>query len=114
MNEYAYFMILAIGMAGGLVCGMLSGIWVMAVEKVPRRHEKRKKIGKMETPGIIKKIRHDTKPDEGVLKRRIAPEKSSWTEINCNADMIDEKEYINQSRKKEDRAYRYAKRRAGK
>ena len=53
MNEYAYFMILAIGMAGGLVCGMLSGIWVMAVEKVPGRHEKRKKIGQVEVPGII-------------------------------------------------------------
>lgn len=117
MDEYLYYMLFAFGTVGGLVLGIITGLWVISDSAKPSigRHVKKKKRN-LNRYSIFsgRKNNEATGKEGGLLKHRIASDKSSWTEFTCIADNADEKSYIEKSRRKEERAYRYAKRRAGK
>lgn len=46
----------------------------------------------------------------GLLKERLGKKKGTWTELNCSADEQSEEVHIKGSRKKQNDAYRYFKR----
>lgn len=117
MDQYLYYMFFAFGTIAGLVLGIISGIWVISDSTKPSigRHVKKKKHN-LNRYSIFNSRKNNaaTGKEGGLLKHRIASDKNSWTEFTCIADNADEKSYIEKSRRKEERAYRYAKRRAGK
>lgn len=52
-------------------------------------------------------------PRKNMLEERMKKQNQSWTEFNCGLDDMDEAEHILSSRKKEDQAYCYPKRKEG-
>ena len=53
----------------------------------------------------------EEEPEEfGLLKERLGKKKGTWTELNCSADEQSEEVHIKGSRKKQNDAYRYFKR----
>ena len=52
-------------------------------------------------------------PRKNMLEERMKKQNQSWTAFNCGLDDMDETEHILASRKKEDHAYCYPKRKEG-
>ena len=114
MNEYVFMATLASGSALGLLGGMATAIFFLSIngnKKKPAHAGKKKGDS-----SFLKKKNIDLtkKEKRNLLQKRLKKEKTSWTDFTCMADNKDTAGHIRRSRKKENRAYEYLKRKAEK
>lgn len=88
---------------------------VLSLSFLSRSRNRKKKDaepGKEKQKGEFKDHQEpDEEPaQEGLLQKRLGKKKGTWTELNCSADDVSEEDHIKDSRKKQNDAYRYAKR----
>ena len=72
--------------------------------------KKKEKVQKKAKKTHIDNREQINKPKSRLRQKLEAKEGSSWTEFNCDADEINQHDYIKRIRKREDNAYQYVKR----
>lgn len=108
MNEYVFMLIFAAAVTTGLIAGIIAALYCFRPSKGTEykpKHKKKKSKRKKNTD-----TQTQEPAEENRLKKRLGKEKDSWTSFNCMADGTDEQQHIQNSRKKEDGAYQYIKR----
>ena len=100
--DYMELIIFAVSMGTGVICGAVLGIQFLRMPqeiKLKPAKKKKRKLDKNEMPG-----------KDSLLKSRMNGKQGSWTSFTCSTDHEDEESHIAVSRKKQNEAYRYAKR----
>lgn len=129
MNEYLELFLMASFGAVGFVIGFV--LMLNAIRRIPgrqcRKHQRTyQKQNEDSVLGLRKEIASEVESElepeaveteleerkkGGLLKVRLSRKgPNSWTEFNCTCDGADSGDYIKEHRKREEVAYRYAKR----